>query len=110
MDWVKLKVVEYALSFVVAPLAMLAMQGLKIGVRQVDALPSWQKRGVVVAIAALFTALGHLAGVDFGVTSESVDALATLPVATLETVIAALIAMALHWVKTTRQAKADGAK
>jgi hypothetical protein len=106
----KLKVVEYALSFVVAPLAMLAMQGLKIGVRQVDALPTWQKRGVVVAIAALFTALGHLAGVDFGVTSESVDALATLPVATLETVIAALIAMGLHWVKTTRQSKADGAK
>lgn len=110
MDFLKLKVVEYALSFVVAPLAMLAMQGLKIGVRQVDELPTWQKRGVVVAIAALFTALGHLAGVDFGVSGESIEALATLPVATLETVIAALIAMALHWAKTTRQAKADGAK
>jgi hypothetical protein len=64
----------------------------------------------VVAIAALFTALGHLAGVDFGVSGESIEALATLPVATLETVMAALIAMALHWAKTTRQAKANGAK
>jgi hypothetical protein len=104
VDFLKLKVVEYGLSLVVAPLAMLAMQWLKVGVRQVEALPAWQKRGVVVAVAALFTALGNLAGVNFGVSGESVDGLATLPVATVETAIAALIAMALHWIKNKRKA------
>lgn len=109
MDFIKLKVVEYGLSLVVAPLAMLAMQWLKVGVRQVDALPAWQKRGVVVAVAALFTALGHMAGVDFGVSGESIDGLETVPAATVETAIAAVIAMALHWIKTMRKAKAEGA-
>jgi hypothetical protein len=110
VDWVKLKVVEYALSLVVAPLAMLTMQGLKFGVRQVDALPSWQKRAVVVAVAAMFTSLWHLAGVDFGVSNESIEGLTTLPVATLETALAAVLAMGLHWVKTMRQSKANGGK
>jgi hypothetical protein len=104
VDWVKLKVVEYALSFVVAPVALLVMQGLKLGVRQVDALPAWQKRAVVVAVAALFTALGNLVGVSFDVSGESVDGLATLPVQTVETALAAMLAMGLHWLKNKRKA------
>ena len=103
MEWVKLKVIEYALSFVVAPVALLVMQGLKLGVRQVDALPAWQKRAVVVAVAALFTALGNILGVNFGVTGESVDGLATLPVQTVETALAAMLAMGLHWLKNRRK-------
>ena len=103
MDWIKLKALEYGLALLVAPLAMVTVQGLKLGVRQVDALPAWQKRGVVLAVAALFTALGNLAGVNFGVTPESVEGLATVPAATIETVLAALIAMALHWIKNKRK-------
>lgn len=110
MDFLKLKAVEYALSVVVAPLAMLAMQALKVGVREVDELPAWQKRGVVVAVAALFTAIGNLAGVNFGVSGESVDGLLTVPAATVETAIASLLAMGLHWVKTMRKQKTDGGR
>lgn len=36
MDFVKLKALEYAMAWLVGPLAMLAMQGLKRGVAAVE--------------------------------------------------------------------------
>lgn len=99
MDWFKMKAVEYGLSFVIGPLAMLVMQLLKQGVAVVDQLPTWQKRGVVVFLAAVFTVLGQVLGVNFGVTPDDISGLAVLEQDTIKAALAAAVAMGLHALK-----------
>lgn len=99
MDFVKLKALEYGLAWLVGPLAMLAMQGLKRGVAAVELLPAWQKRTVVVFLATVFTVLGQVLGVDFGVTPDSLEGLTAITHETAKIAVAAAIAFALHWAK-----------
>lgn len=99
MDVLKLKALEYAMAWLVGPLAMLAMQGLKRGVAAVDLLPAWQKRAVVVLLATGFTLLGQVLGVDFGVTPDSLEGLTLITHDTAKIAVAAALAFALHGLK-----------
>lgn len=99
MSWFKMQAIELGLSLVVGPLAAVTMQLLKQVVGVVEALPAWQKRAVVVFLAAVFTVLGQALGVDFGVTPESLDGLAALSEETVKVAIASALAFGLHWVK-----------
>ena len=99
MNWFKMQAIELGLSFVVGPLAAVTMQLLKQLVGVVEAMPAWQKRAVVVALASVFTLLGQALGVDFGVTTESVTWLADLSEDTIKVAIASAVAFGLHWVK-----------
>jgi hypothetical protein len=101
VGWLKMQAIEYGLTLIVAPLAVLVMQGLKRTADQVEQLPPWAKRGTVVAIAAACTAAGHVLGVDFGVTPET--GLAAIPQGAVETAIAAALAMALHALKPAKK-------
>lgn len=99
MSWFKMQAIELGMSFVIGPLAAVTMQMLKQTVTVVEALPAWQKRGVVVFLATVFTVLGQVLGVDFGVTPESVSGLATLSEDTVKVALASVLAFGLHWLK-----------
>lgn len=99
MSWFKMQAIELGMSFVIGPLAAVTMQLLKQLVGVVEAMPTWQKRAVVVFLATVFTVLGQLLGVDFGVTSESISGLAALSEETVKVAIASAVAFGLHWLK-----------
>lgn len=99
MSWFKMQAIELGMSFVIGPLAAVTMQLLKQLVGVVEAMPAWQKRAVVVFLATVFTVLGQLLGVDFGVTPESISGLAALSEETLKVAIASAVAFGLHWLK-----------
>jgi hypothetical protein len=95
----KMKALEMGLAWVIGPLAMLTMQGLKSATVAIDALPAWKKRAVVVGVATMFTLLGQVLGVDFGVTTDSLEGLKAIELETLKVALASAIAMALHAMK-----------
>jgi hypothetical protein len=99
VDFLKMKAVEMGLAWIVGPLAMLTMQGLKMAVAGIEALPAWQKRAVVVFVASVLTVLGQALGVDFGVTSESLNGLAAIELETVKVALASALALGLHALK-----------
>lgn len=99
MSWFKMQAIELGMSFVIGPLAAVTMQLLKQLVGVVESMPAWQKRAVVVFLATVFTVLGQLLGVDFGVTPESISGLAALSEETVKVAIASAVAFGLHWLK-----------
>jgi hypothetical protein len=101
VELLKIKALEMGLAWVIGPLAMLTMQGMKAASRGIDALPAWQQRVVVVAVAAVLTLLGQVLGVDFGVTTDSLEGLKAIELETLKVAIASALAMGLHALKKT---------
>jgi hypothetical protein len=99
MDFLKLKVVEYGMAFVIAPLAVIVMQALKRYSVWVDTQKPWVKRAVVIVTVFAFTALGHWAGVDFGITGDDLGFLATIDQTAIETVLGAAVAFGIHAAK-----------
>ena len=99
MDYFKLQALEFASSWIIGPLTLVVMQGLKRYVRWVESRPVWTKRALVVATSAALTALGAVLGVEFGVTGESVAGLAALPTSVVTTALGAAVAMVLHAMK-----------
>jgi hypothetical protein len=107
MGWLKMQVAQHALGLLIAPLALVVMQQLKRMVAQIDTLDAWPKRLVVVVLSAVFVALGKQLGVDFGVNGEDVSALATISQQTIETALAAGLAMGLHSASKAAKKKPD---
>jgi len=99
MDFLKLKLVEYGMAFVIAPLAVVAVQALKRYSVWVEAQKPWVKRGVVIVTVFAFTAIGHWAGVDFGITGDDLGSLATIDQTAIETVLGAAVAFGIHAAK-----------
>jgi len=99
MDFVKLKLVEYGMALVIAPLAVVAMQALKRYSAWVEEQNAWVKRVVVVATVFAFTAIGHWAGVDFGIVGDDLGFLSTIDQTAIETVLGAAVAFGLHAAK-----------
>lgn len=99
MDFIKLKLVEYGMAFVIAPLAVIVVQALKRYSGWVESLPAWQKRVFVAATVLGFTALGHALGVDFGVKGEDLGFLANLDQTTIETLLGSAVAFGIHALK-----------
>jgi len=99
MDFMKLKVIEYGIAWIVGPLAALTMQGLKHYVAWVDGLDVWKKRAFVVVTATVFTLLGQVMGVEFAINGNDISALAAVDQETVKVALASLLAMGLHWAK-----------
>lgn len=99
MDTLKLKLVEYGFALIVGPLAALTVQGLKSYLVWVDGLSVWQKRAFVMVTVTVFTLLGQVAGMDFGIKDGDLSALMALDVETVKVLLASLFAMGLHAVK-----------
>lgn len=105
MDFLKLKLVEYGMALVIAPLAVIIMQGLKRYSSWVDAQGPWVKRVIVAATVLAFTVLAHYTGVDFGVKGDDIGFLANLDQTTIETLLGSLVAFAIHAVKKAQSKK-----
>jgi hypothetical protein len=99
MDFIKLKLVEYGMAFVVAPLAVIIVQYLKKYSAWVESRAAWEKRVLVAATVLVFTALGHALGVNFGVNGDNLDFLANVNQATIETVLGSATAFLIHALK-----------
>lgn len=99
MEWAKLKLVEYGFALIVGPLAALTVQALKSYLLWVDGLAVWQKRAFVLVTVTVFTLLGAVTGVDFGVKEGDLSQVALVDVETVKVAIGALFAMGLHAVK-----------
>lgn len=99
MDTIKLKLVEYGFAFVAGPLAALTVQALKSYLVWVDRLSPWQKRAFVMVTVTVFTLLGQVTGVDFGIKDADLSGLAEVDTETIKVVIGSLFAMALHAAK-----------
>ncbi len=101
MEALKLKLVEYGFSFIVAPLAALAVQLFKRYSFWLDTLGAWQKRAFVVVTVTVFLALGQATGVDFGVVAGQSDVgfLTELDTNSIKVAIAAGFAFLLHALK-----------
>ena len=96
METLKLKALEIGLGWIIGPLAMLVMQGLKHYVAWVEKQPAWTKRAIVTATSVILTALGGVLGVDFGVGDGTLNGLADLDKGAITAGLGALVAMALH--------------
>lgn len=99
MDWLKLKAIEYGFALIVGPLAALTVQGLKAYLLWVDGLTAWQKRAFVLVTVTVFTLLGQVTGVDFGVADGDLSKLQAVDVEAVKVAIGGLFAMGLHAVK-----------
>ena len=99
MDWMKLKLVEYGMAFVIAPLAVVVVQALKRYSVWVEAQKPWVKRAVVIVTVFAFTAIGHWAGVDFGIVGDDLGFLGTIDQTAIETVLGAAVAFGIHAAK-----------
>lgn len=102
MDFLKLKLVEYGMALVIAPLAVIVVQTLKRYSWWVDTRPAWQKRVLVAATVLAFTALAHATGIDFGVKGDDLGFIATLDQTTIETLLGSALAFAIHAVKKAK--------
>jgi hypothetical protein len=102
MEFLKLKLVEYGMAFVIAPLAVVVMQMLKRYSAWVDAQNAWVKRAFVLVTVFAFTVLAHRTGLNFGVIGEDLSFLGTLDQATIETVLGAAAAYLLHALQKAR--------
>ena len=99
MDALKLKLVEYGFALIVGPLAALTVQALKSYLVWVDGLSVWQKRAFVMVTVTVFTLLGQVTGVDFGIKDGDLSALAAVDTEAIKVVLGTLMAMAMHAVK-----------
>lgn len=108
MDFLKLKAVELALPFLLAPIVVVVMQLLKRASSTIDGLNPWLKRSAIVGIAAGLTALGNLIGVDFHCdASAAVDCLSTLDKDVVKASITAAAAFLIHFGKTKLSGPTD---
>lgn len=105
MDFLKLKLIEYGMAFVIAPLAVALMQAAKRYSFWVDSRSPWVKRALVAATVLAFTLLAHFTGVDFGVKGDDLGFLANLDQTTIETLLGSLVAFAIHAVKKAQAKK-----
>jgi hypothetical protein len=96
MDFLKLKLVEYGMAFVVAPLAVVIVQMLKRYSSWVESRSAWEKRVLVGATVLGFTVAGHALGVDFGITGDDLGFIANLDQTTIETILGSAVAFAIH--------------
>jgi len=96
MDWFKIKAIEYGFALVVGPLAVVTVQGLKAYVAWVEQLSVWKKRAFVVVTVTVFTLLGQVTGVDFGLRGDDITALASTDVEAIKVVLGSAFAMILH--------------
>lgn len=105
MDFLKIKLVEYGFSIIVAPLAMYIFQLLKKYSYWVDALPVWTKRAFVTVTVVVFLAIGAVTGLDFGVAADTttLDFLKDVDTAAIKTALAAGLAFLLHSMKLTKK-------
>jgi glucan phosphoethanolaminetransferase (alkaline phosphatase superfamily) len=100
MDFLKLKLVEYGMAFVIAPLAVLVVQWLKKYSVWVEKQGPWMKRSFVAVTVFVFAVLAQVTGVDFGVTTEeSLTFLANIDHTTIETLLGTATAFLLHALK-----------
>lgn len=105
MDFLKLKLIEYGMVLVIAPLAVIIMQALKRYSFWVDTRSAWVKRALVAATVLAFTVLAHFTGVDFGVKGDDLGFLANLDQTTIETLLGSLVAFGIHAAKKAQSKK-----
>ena len=105
MDFLKLKLVEYGMAFVIAPLAVIVVQALKRYSSWVDSRAAWQKRLLVAATVLGFTVAGHALGVDFGIKGDDLGFLANLDQTTIETMLGSAVAFGIHALKKAQAKK-----
>lgn len=107
MDFIKIKLVEYGMAFVIAPLAVLFMQYLKKYSAWVDKQGPWIKRAFVTVTVMVFVLLGQVTGIDFGVTTDttSLDFLADVDTTAMKTILGAAAAFFIHALKKARDTK-----
>lgn len=100
-DFLKIQLVEYGVSFLIAPLAVLVVQWFKKYSFWLDSLKAWPKRAFVAVTVSVFVAISNATGVDFGVTAgqESVDFLANLDVSVIKVALGSAAAFAIHAIK-----------
>lgn len=100
MDFIKIKLVEYGMAFIVAPLAVILVQLLKRYSVWVDQQGPWMKRSFVAVTVFVFSVLAQVTGIDFGVTAEeSIGFLANIDATTIETLLGTATAFLLHALK-----------
>ena len=107
MDFFKLKLVEYGFSFIVAPLAVLAVQLLKRYSYWLESLKAWPKRAFVAVTVAIFVIISQVTGVDFGVVADqdNVDFLANLDTNSIKVALGSGLAYALYALKKITKKK-----
>lgn len=105
MDFIKIKLLEYGMAFIIAPLAVLFMQYLKKYSAWVEKQAAWTKRAFVTVTVMVFVVLGQVTGVDFGVTTdtESLDFLANVDLTAVKTILGAAVAFLIHALKKAGQ-------
>ncbi len=102
MMWLKLKLIEQALPFVLGPLVYLLVRLLKQGSAWIDSRDPWLKRSLVVAVAAIVTAVSSLAGQPITCDVTATDVAACLGQFTpevLKVMLGSGVAMFMHFLK-----------
>jgi small neutral amino acid transporter SnatA (MarC family) len=110
MDALKIKLMEYGMAFIIAPLAVLFMQYLKKYSAWVEKQAAWTKRAFVTVTVMVFVVLGQVTGVDFGITTEtdSLDFLANIDLTAIKTILGAATALLIHALKKAREVHKAG--
>lgn len=105
MDFFKLKLVEYGFALVAGPLAAIAVQLFKRYSYWLDSLSAWQKRAFVAVTVTVFTAIGAVTGVDFGITAgqDNVDFLSNLDTEAIKVALGSGLAYLLHAIKKMKK-------
>lgn len=89
---------------IVGPLTFLAMQGLKSTNAMIDTLPPTAKRFLVALIAAALTSIGAALGINIECDPEAATScLATLDKEAVKTIVAAIVAYAVHALKNIKK-------
>jgi hypothetical protein len=97
-------VLSLATPFLVGPLTFLAMQGIKTANVFVDMQSPWLKRILVAAIAFAVTMAAKVTGVEVACSADATTScLELLSRDDVKAMVAALVAYALHFLKTLQK-------
>lgn len=97
-------VLSLATPFLVGPLTFLAMQGIKTANVFVDLQSPWFKRILVAAIAFAVTMAAKVTGVEVACSADATTScLELLSRDDVKAMVAALVAYALHFLKTLQK-------
>jgi len=97
-------VLSLATPFLVGPLTFLAMQGIKTANAFVDVQSPWFKRLLVAVIAFAVTMAAKVTGVEVVCSAEATTScLEALSRDEVKAMVAALVAYALHFLKTLQK-------
>lgn len=97
-------VLSLATPFLVGPLTFLAMQGIKTVNVFVDMQSPWLKRTLVAAIAFAVTMAAKVTGVEVACSADATtNCLELLSRDDVKVMVAALVAYALHFLKTLQK-------